>query len=788
MQIAATAAELADVLDRAPAGLRILSLDCFDTLLWRNVQAPADVFADLPIDGGGVWPRTQAEVRARRQAHALEGRREVGIAEIYRSLHPFAPEAEIAAAVAREIEAEARHCYGFAPVAELIAKARLRGLQVIVVSDTYFDADQLRALIAAAAGAQVASQIDRIFCSSAYGMPKALGLFERVLPELGVAPGAILHVGDNQQADQVAPGALGINSVHFRQFDAAAEQRLRMEAAAATILTPAIRRTSPAYQPHRPQVSLRAPADPAWTLGHDALGPVLDAFGRWIAAEVEAESARLGRNVKPLFLLRDGFLPHRVFEAIGGQGGAAVEISRFTARRAGFVRPEAIRDYLSVQEDSVTAEVMARQLGIARHEEGKVLRGGRARFIQTMLEPKWIARTAERASAFADRLFAHLEAAGIGRGDAVMLVDLGYNGTVQDHVAPVLADRFGLDVLGRYLLLREEQQTGLDKKGFLDCRHYDLGALHALTGPIALIEQICTVAQGSAVDYGPQGAPVRRGGDIKGVQNGVRNRIQDGCLDFARQAGRGMVRPPASDDEACRRDMAAACLARLLFMPTAEEVGIFSAFEHDVNLGTRETVRLLDVDEAADGLRRRGLFYMSGIRRLYLPGELQPHGLPLNLALFSAVRFGLELRATDFQSGALTLPVIVADDRSQTMIEVEAHRTHDGYYLATIPVGTGRYAVGVQFGAICDWLQIEEAAFYPLDRFTPRPGEEKAKPILAAALFEGMSEEGEGLYRCGADALMLAPPPTGHGNVPQLLAITFRPIVRRSADTLRKAA
>jgi hypothetical protein len=234
--------------------------------------------------------------------------------------------------------------------------------------------------------------------------------------------------------------------------------------------------------------------------------------------------------------------------------------------------------------------------------------------------------------------------------------------------------------------------------------------------------------------------------------------------------------------------MAAASLTRLLFMPSAEEVELFEAFEHDVNLGTDEAVQLLDVEEAADGLRRRGLFYLSDVKRLYLPGELQPHGLPLNLALFSAVRFGLNLRASDFQTGAITLPVIVADDRSQTVIEVEAHLTHDGYYQATVPVGAGRYAVGVQFGAICDWLQIEEAAFFPVDRFNPKGGRTRAKPLPAQAIFEGMQEEGDGLYRCSAGALMLAPPDPRTTKSPHLLAITFRPIVRRQQSALRKAA
>ena len=55
--------QLATVLD-GRRGIRMLSLDCFDTLLWRDVHAPADLFAVLE----GVTPdqRKSAEATARK--------------------------------------------------------------------------------------------------------------------------------------------------------------------------------------------------------------------------------------------------------------------------------------------------------------------------------------------------------------------------------------------------------------------------------------------------------------------------------------------------------------------------------------------------------------------------------------------------------------------------------------------------------------------------------------------------------------------------------------------------
>src|SRR3546814_3729143 len=124
MKTAVRACDLATLLSHAPSGLRYLSLDCFDTLLWRNVQAPRDVFADLPIAGGAVGPRIGAERVARRTARFDESRTEVSIEEIYHRLLPSASAVEVEEAVERELAAEARHCFGFAPMVELMRDAR----------------------------------------------------------------------------------------------------------------------------------------------------------------------------------------------------------------------------------------------------------------------------------------------------------------------------------------------------------------------------------------------------------------------------------------------------------------------------------------------------------------------------------------------------------------------------------------------------------------------------------------------------------------------------------------
>jgi FMN phosphatase YigB (HAD superfamily) len=787
MKTAVRAHEIATLLDDMPHDVRCLSLDCFDTLIWRNAQAPRDVFAELPLPGGGIEPRANVESRLRSERIARDGLNEVTIDQIYERLLPNGTGEERTAWIARELEAEARHCFAFTPTVELIRAAKAKGLQVIIVSDTYLSNAQLRTLVARAAGEDVVAMIDRFFCSCEVGKSKAQGMFGPVLAALGLPARSIVHLGDNYAADADAPRELGINGIHFEQFESVTDQRLRLEAAAATLIDPAVRITRPALQPHRPQISLREQTGPADRLGHDVLGPVMHGFAHWIRDEAEALGRERGRPVKILFLLRDGYLPHQAYMAAGFGEASAVEISRFTSIAASFADEEAIRSFL-VSETSKDIDFLGKQLLLNPGEVRQIGRNSRE-FRKNVLGAQWVKRIRTRSQEFAQRLAAHLRReANVQPGDVLMLVDLGYNGSVQNHAEAALSATLQVEVAGRYLLLRERWPTGLDKKGMIDIRHYETRVVDALCGPVAVLEQLCTIAQGSVVGYHANGNPIRKAADVKGGQSAVRDAVQAACLDFVREAGKGTHRPAASHDAEGRRQVVAATLSRLLYLPLTEEVALLEQFDHDVNLGTQATIKLINDEVSGDQLRRRGLPYISVADRMYLPGEVQRHGFPLALSLSLVGRFGLDLRHTDFNVGSIDVPVLLADARGQTLIMGQAHSTHDGYYLLTVPAGTGAFAIGVQLGTIAEVVQVDEIAFYPVEDFTTF-GCEPAAP--AAPLLDGMETIAPGLHKCQETGLIFVPPPTAQVEEPMLLAVTFRPVVRRAAGAvagLAKAA
>jgi len=780
LKISATAAELPTLLDQAP-GIEWLSLDCFDTLVWRATHQPTDVFTELPLQGGGMEPRAWAEEQARLDALLMERRGEVTLPEIYKFLMPGAEDAERAEAIAHELRTEARHAYGYAPMYDLMRDAKKRGLKIMIVSDIYMRESELRAHVEHACGPDVMSLIDRFFVSSEYGTGKTGNLFTHVMTQLGVSPSKILHIGDNPKADQERPAKLGINTVHFIQFAPDVMQRLRLEAVAATLVgRTGTRVTRPVYQPHRAQLSLRTETDPAYSIGHDVLGPIMHGFASWLRSEGDEMEARVGKPVKYVFLMRDGYLPMKAFVELYpdlADRAIAAEISRFTAFGCSFADVEAVNAYV-MPNLGTDPRVLCKQLGLTPEESRPLLKMNHGAFRDAIVGP-FAKRIVKRSRAFADRMQAYLATLGIERGDAIMMIDIGYNGTVQNVLEPVLRDRLDLEISGRYLALRQVFSNSFDKRGYLDARNYDIKLLTTCYESIGVVEEFINVAQGSILNYKADGAPIREGSLKKEAQSIHRDIAQRGCLDYVAGARDhlGMIRRPDCDDADARRELAASALVRFLFLPLKEEVEVVDNFHHDVNQGIKEAVQLVNLDKATEALRRRGIFYSRDMDRVYLPGEMQRHGTHLNLSILAARRFGLDLRKSDFDVGGIKLPVMLISDRSQGITDIDAYPTTDGYYLAQVPVGACEYIAGIQFGQLYDWVQVEDFTFYRVEDLDYEDlGGPQGYP--AQAHYDGMTAQAPGLYQCGPAGFVMVPPPQVHVG-PLVLNVVFRPVVAR---------
>lgn len=783
--------ELPRALERAPAGIKVLSLDCFDTLLWRDCHTPSDVFAALDT----VLPaqRSAAETFARKAEFATRRRNEVGLPAIYSHAMPNANEDCIADAATKERQLEAQTCFAFEPTVALMRKAKARGVKVIIVSDTYLSERELKQLIRDAAGDEVADLIDKVFASSEAGISKSEGLLAKALKAMKCKSSEALHIGDNPNADHDAARALGVPALLLLQFTDDARQRLRFERACQSIGSASVSGVA-GLQLQRALIARDEPTieDPAKRLGFAVLGPVFHAYENWLREEADALASERRGTVHWMFLLRDGHLPHAVHTARGAApSNARVEISRFAATASALASSETYDRHIAL-EYGLNPSTLARQMLFEESEieslvgkpqsDGEMLAAA-DRLQAELRTGKRKKTTRRRARDFADRLIAHVRnAVNPQPGDTLMLVDLGYNGSAQNQIDSLLSDAFDCHVAGRYLLLREMNASGLDKKGLIDPRHFDPGLLEAMCGNVAVIEQLSTCEMGSVTGYSETGEPIRKGEGVKGRQSDVRDAVQTGVLEFAKSAVNApVIRTSHIHTARGWRETAANALTRFLFLPQPWELEVLKDFEHDVNMGSERIVPLFDTDFAHESIRRRGLFYMKGSARMFLPAELANENMSTRLSLFLQKRFGLGLTYTDHAPRTIAMPAFYVNAAKSAAQTIEARATHDGYFTAQLPISAAQSGIAIGLGAAFEWVEVVSVTRTLIDTLRGRL-ENDDKPVRLKTVADGLTQHASGIFECSNTAGMLFIPPDQleASGVPEMVEIVLRPIRERS--------
>jgi FMN phosphatase YigB (HAD superfamily) len=746
-------------------GVKVLSLDCFDTLLWRKVGEPTDVFFALAATeafrrhGLTAAIRVGAEAHARRINWLVKGSMEVTLADIYRQALPEAGEELIAELAECELACEMEHCFVFKPVFDLIKQAREQGARVVVVSDTYFSSAQLSRLLYAAQP-ELEGLLDEINCSSDFGLSKAAGIWSRLLPLWKVQPAQVLHLGDNEVADLVSPQRFGIRSAHFVHQDEDTAVLLRSREQAGLQLLPELRRDAALPSYFHAQFAACRETDPARRFGYVALGPVMYAFGDFILRE----AARLGAGGKPVklgFLLRDAFLPYQACaELAGAPAGSLLNISRFTSIAASLHSHERVVSLLARMLGDDSMEPLARQLLLPAPLAARILEQAAraphpvARFAELVLQEDTLAQIFEQSRAFRKRLVEHVRSVtGVQAGDTLLFVDLGYSGTAQTLLKDVLKEDLDVDLAGVYLLADHAGPAPEDRRGLLDSAQIDRRIIGALTGKhIAAFEMLCTQGAPSTVDYTEAGVPVFSSSALDAAQHAMVGAIQDGCLRFIgdlRVLGAGF-RPRTAPDEMARQ--VAIDLARLLYFPTRNEIAFFADFQFDFNLGTDRRLALFDTGAGLVGMRRQGIGYTQAPldeTRTNYGMELRPLDLSLSALMFAHHRYGFSIEPRNVSYREEPVQVLFFGEQLRAQKELQASSTYDGYFSLVFPVSSTR-DTAVLFGADYTWVQIDSVHLM-------RGREEQQMVPGQDLLFDQMASKANGLFEAGPRGAMFVP-------------------------------
>ncbi len=622
---------------------RVLSVDIFDTLLWRRVPEPADVFlllgGDLRAAGKlapGISAVAFAEARrggeraAREKAQAATGYREVKLVDIYAGLPDqlFTAGFDVAARAAAEVACEQRLLTFDPDLAALVDVARTAKAKVILVSDTYFTTAEISTLLAAAG---FSTPIDRLFVSCEAGRPKYRDLFDTVLADIGVAPGEIIHIGDSFEADVAPCAARKIAHVHYDKWHFAPRVQAKEFPAEISLRDGALTGTGDfgltglrSRLRHRAPADIKADSRPYWHIGASALAPPFAAFARWVVGTAKA------RGTPRVFgLMREGrFLDGIVQEAAKALGIPMATEELWLSRRA-VIGAALYPDDLGLMADFImtapgeTSAAVLDKIGLAPadmpgfdlNRDGALPALVNAIVTRPALREKVLAVSAGHRRNLLKGLGKQID---LAKPQTVTLMDLGYAATIQAVLARILA-REGSPVIlsGLYFALNDtglaRRSGGLAVDAFVGTDGPGLALGRLLSRTPDVLEHACMCREGSLAAYDEAGNPV-----LLPNLRAAAQLDQMECLQSGIRAGLAAVNALLGDtpyDSPALAAQAGRIVEAMILHPTPEESATIGSWVHEANFDLADRRKLTDLAFDPTVLEYRGLPALQDIGR-----------------------------------------------------------------------------------------------------------------------------------------------------------------------------
>ncbi|MEP7352975.1 MAG: hypothetical protein ABI824_07055 [Acidobacteriota bacterium] len=704
---------------------RILSLDIFDTTVWRTFPTPSDLFYALGqklLNKGTFYSSASAasfvteRVEAERQSREQWGQNgEVTLAEIYRCFpRGYLRQGTIDDMIAEELALERQSTFADVEIVALIDYASAHRLQIAFVSDTYFEQQHLQSILPRTAAYLIASSFFR--------RPKVQGLHTELLNRAKVRAGAVLHIGDNYDADVTGPSKLGVKTLWRPRFPQPLEAAVRAE-------LPATRTERAAYfgsvAGDAGLNAVRAQAvtlqsnweDPLRSWGALFLGPVIAGFGKWVGERCHAEGITAA-----LCLMREGKILKRVLDG-GGTGlradefytsrFALIKASIFSGEIAEFGRYLARPNPTQVQELLGPLRIECSEIGL--NPDDQISASNAHRVADRIANTPAARKKAVEASAAARHNFlVYLKAKFPDLPQRVAVVDLGYSGTIQNCLQEIF-DHEGIACRthGLYFVtgggIRKLQAKGTSAEGFLAENGQPLAIAHSFMRSPELIEQCLMCSLGSTVGYSEAGVPELGVQHLPELQLTEIERVQTGLMSFTDLFTQSATLRAA--DTALLRPFLENILVRALTMPVPAELKSFGHWVHDENFGSSRTRGLIDTDLDPQYLHHASVHQLASLANnvsYWIFGAARNHHPVVGEAVRSVFLRKTEPEAFQCPEEQRILYFFWNDG--------EAHRADATYQLSSRRTAWNRFTlevrqanlleVGFSFGAPGDVIQV----------------------------------------------------------------------------------
>lgn len=733
-----------------------LSLDCFDTLLWRTVSDPLEVFKDLQNHalykehGLNAETRRLAEKKVRQLQWGLNGYSEITIEEIYEHMLPDADVDLHKQLVRIEIETEKKYLFAYLPMFEMLEKAKKMGLKTVLVSDMYIHADQLKELVEACAQkAGIRTNIDYYYTSADHRTTKGRDLFRIVSSELGVPAERMLHVGDNPHADLAGARRAGVKGFHFNRFTPLLEDCMRKNSIMQRLLSDDHGETRPIVSTwHATWSQLPRTNNTMEMVGWYYLGPIMVKYCQWLVEQVQ-ELKNQDHKPRIVFMMRDGYLPFKSFQIFLAQALVpfevtihAMDVSRFATMALNFKDARGVQTYLLNQKGKIYRNEMIRQLmgthdlnttGIQIDTEETV---PWQEFMDSVMRPENLQLIYKASETHCSNFLRYVRKQIKPKaGETLVLADLGYAGTIQDQIKDILSKELDLKVEGRYLILRESTTIQKNKKGLIDYREINNKSLNLLISQIQTLEQLTVNDNGSLVKYADDGCPLHENELLSEQQRQLKKIVQTAALDFVKTQAKSYLK--FSKNQYFTFEETAGLIGRFTLQPSMSEIELYQVFCHDINNGTSRMRWISNLPMSRQMLIRGGGITCDSEYHKMLAHDLNAFGPERSHFNFLKTRLGINFTLMDHKVMDGDVPCIIMVNDTYETSKMPCFYTHDGFKVGILKGIKNCTAIGLSFGLKHEWLQMHTVALVDWGQFASNPGWQAQVDLIEKTHAEG---------------------------------------------------
>lgn len=613
------------------SGIRLLSLDIFDTLLFRACPRPEDVFDAVGRRASAAHlmdPSVSSDDFGSMRSHALHKAYENSSVEphledILSSLPPWAGDPR--KLLDLELRTEAEYCYVNQSILSLMRECRRRDIRVALLSDMYLRRSHLIYILNQNGISE--EWVDCMMVSSDEGtMKRTGGLFQKLLgrfPQL--RPSEILHIGDNLSEEIVQASRLGIRTCHYDVIEGDSTDVLNYEIIGHREVLPTL------FSLRKLAMSLNGDVACLFKRWHQVgtgiIGPFVSAFCEWIVdtaleenidviSPFMREAVLLTPILKRVIKKRQLNIPvvplhvSRQAVVLAGKERFDGNLLDSMSRTRQYFRiselfstlgfkeiPQWFCPYSEIYLENAKEVLLDSETSVYEGIEAHLLRNSNRLDIESRFQ-----KNRHGLLGYIDHVLKGF--------DRVLSVDIGFFGQIQEGLESACRinklEKKWIHALGfgrkRLIPLMDK---GLKFRVFAGGVHNDRKLVSEIHRSAPVFEQLFMLEEGSTLGYrqSPQGRwrPVLEENPIDSQEIEKKRAVHEGVARFQDLWLRFLeMKPELGRAAICDRPGWVRVIHRLIRMPTPEEARLLGDLHNDTNYGSTRTVRMCPEDELAE--------------------------------------------------------------------------------------------------------------------------------------------------------------------------------------------